>query len=443
MSESKKIYRIFISSCQRLLKKERSMLSDIILTNGHMPINMEHDFIGDSTTLSNDIDKAKIDYCDCVILLLSFLYGKEIGNKIGDVSKCPLRNGSDSNSNENCAACHNNKCHLSYTEFEYEYAKKIGKPVIVIVNENYADESFFEKYISKFDDTCKRKLMSDFHKEYDKNKIFVNNVALFHKYSYLDERSFENQAILAVRAAINTVSEYEKTKKGQYGLIPYAYLYDSLETIEKIKRQLQDLQQSGVEKIFKNQQEAIESLENSDYNLYIGKDGKIKTNKILAIRGDSFVTMGHDWCKFLLDDKYKNDKEVPIEFILGNENNEELIKGRYQAFNKKQDTYEDYLKFMKKYQKEMQNVQQKILEYKQEHICELFKHNESRLPFRMIFIGCYLYLSVFTSDIPAAGSPVIKISEHSMLYRVCEEYYEWIKTSSIHCVTSDASKEAY
>lgn len=441
MEELKKVYRIFISSCQRLLENERRILSDIILAQGHMPIQMEYNFIGDSMVLSNDIDKAKINDSDCVILLLSFLYGEEIGKKIGDISKCPMY--TYSNLIENCASCHNKKCHLSYTEFEYEYAKKIGKPVVVIVNDHYSDEHFFERFISNFDDEEKRKLMSDFHKKYDINKIFVKKATISHKYSYQDEVSFKSQALVAVLAAINAVSEHEKAEKSRYGLIPYTYLYNSLETIDKINRQLHDLQQNGVEKIFKNQRDAIESLEKSDCNLYIGKDGEIKPNKILAIRGDSFVTMGHDWCKFLLDDEYKNDKEVPIEFILGNENNEELIKGRYDAFKKKQDTYEDYLRFSKRYKKEMQNVQQKILEYKQEHICELFKHNESRLPFRMIFIGCYLYLSVFTGDIPAAGSPVIKISEHSILYRACEEYYEWIKASSTHCVTSDASKEAY
>lgn len=48
----------------------------------------------------------------------------------------------------------------------------------------------------------------------------------------------------------------------------------------------------------------------------------------------------------------------------------------------------------------------------------------------MVFIGKYLYLSTFLNNVKAADAPVMKILATSTLYKVCEEYYEWIKDNA-------------
>ena len=83
--------------------------------------------------------------------------------------------------------------------------------------------------------------------------------------------------------------------------------------------------------------------------------------------------------------------------------------------------------FREVYQKDMETVQSRIEIYKKKHPCRLFLHHEAKLPFRMIFIGKYLYLSTFISTVPAALAPVMKIPYSSSLYKVCQEYYNWIK----------------
>lgn len=79
---------MFISSCKRLLKDERKILCNAILDSGHLPIQMESNFTGSNSDYSIDIDKKKIEESDCVILILSYLYGEKIESKIGTCAAC-------------------------------------------------------------------------------------------------------------------------------------------------------------------------------------------------------------------------------------------------------------------------------------------------------------------------------------------------------------------
>lgn len=131
----KRIYRIFISATKQTLEYEREALINNILLQNCIPVTMEY-FINPNniTTLSACINK--IDISDAVILLLKTRYGSKIDHReiIQTFSDgCPLQNTM-------CEKC-NGQCNLSYTHFEYLYAKLRNKVIYVINNiSNTSDE---------------------------------------------------------------------------------------------------------------------------------------------------------------------------------------------------------------------------------------------------------------------------------------------------------------
>lgn len=425
MSEIEKVYRIFISSCKRLLEQERNTLCNSILDSGHLPIQMENNFIGSSSDYSIDIDKEKIEKADCVIFILSHLYGEEINSKIGNCTSCPLF--SKKNSIDNCKSCHkhaNNNCQLSFTEFEYEYAKKLKKPIVVIFNENYANDTEFEKINKEYSNITGVDCKNVYYGNKKENDYFFKKATTNHSYPYKTKDDFKVASYQAIRSVIQKIHDQEDESVDCYGLIPYVNFHETNKKKEEIEIEFHILQKNGIETIFDSQAHVFSSL-SKEKNIYLGKDGKIVPIRILAIRGISFVEMGREWRQFILDDKYKDGNIVPVEFILGNECNDELIKGRYDAFK---DFAKNFETFKSNYKNDMSRVKTAIQNYN--NPCKLYLHNESRLPFRMIFIGEYLYLSSFIKDKQARNVPVMKISSSSSLYQVCEEYYNWIKSSS-------------
>lgn len=102
-----KRYSIFISSTFVDLKDYRESVHNAILADGHFPIAMEN------FTASNqqqwDKIRPLIDECDYYILIVGYYYGSIVS---GDT--------------------------VSYTQKEYEYALKIGKPILSF----FIDESF-------------------------------------------------------------------------------------------------------------------------------------------------------------------------------------------------------------------------------------------------------------------------------------------------------------
>ena len=425
-----RIYRIFISSCKRLLEKERRILSDCILDAGHLPVQMESNFFGSNMTYSIDIDKKKIEDSDCVIFILSYLYGEQIGMKINNCTKCPFYSNRANISN--CSNCHrsgDNECQLSFTQFEYEYAKHKNKPIIVIHNTRYNDDTAFDadnkKYIADNNDNCS----SAYFRFQIENKQFVGAAIIKHSFPYTTESEFINKCSSALSLAKDLISTQEHDGVTDSGLIPYSFFHEAESTAKDLESKLQDLQKNSVEKIFKDQNATISAIESDHQGLYVGENGETTLIKVLATRGDSFVRMGHDWCRFILDNELNYDEDIPVEFILGNDQNDNLIRSRYQAFYKNDKSVNNgYNKFKERYQDGMKKVHSAILS--NEH-CVLYLHDQERLPFRMIFIGKYLYLSSFLNEKKAAETPVMRIRAGSSLYQVCEEYYEWIKAISI------------
>jgi hypothetical protein len=425
----KHIYRIFISSCKRLLEEERRILSDCILNSGNLPLMMEVNFDGSNSTYSLEIDKSKIDQSDCVIFILSYLYGEKIHDKIDKCEKCPLFSKKDSIANcMKCCMNDQNICSLSFTEFEYEYAKQLKKPMIVIFNKKYnSSKSFEEKnelYIKA--NTENESCVDAFYSKRDNNVRFVSNTAKRHAYPYTNREEFIGCCLSSIQCAQEIISELEVKENKSCGLIPYAYYSGLKQTETEIRDKLLFLQKYSVEMVFDSQKSALDALSIAP-DIYFGSDGSISPIRVLAIRGISFIETGRDWREFILDDKYKNCNKVPVEFVLSSEKNTQLIIDRSNAF-KEYDENTDT--FIENYKNDIDKVHIAIKRYKQKHQCDLYLYNNIKPPFRMVFIGMYLYLSFFLRDKQAMKSPVFKIRDSSSLYRVCEDYYNSVKESS-------------
>ena len=104
----KKRYQAFISSTYEDLKEERKNVIQAILENDCFPSGME--LFAASNKKQWDIIKSTIDECDFYIVIIAGRYGSigtdEQGNKV------------------------------SYTEMEFDYALKSGKPIIALLYDN-------------------------------------------------------------------------------------------------------------------------------------------------------------------------------------------------------------------------------------------------------------------------------------------------------------------
>lgn len=124
----KHVFRIFISASKQTLEYEREAVIENILLQNCIPVTMEY-FINSNniTTLKACINS--IDISDAVILILKSRYGSKIDyTEIQNTfpNGCPL-------DGTMCGKC-KGVCNLSYTHFEYLYAKLNNKVLYVISN---------------------------------------------------------------------------------------------------------------------------------------------------------------------------------------------------------------------------------------------------------------------------------------------------------------------
>ena len=436
MNTSGTVYRIFVSSCVRLLEEERRILSDTILKNMHLPIQMEFQFSGSNSEYSLEIDTKKIEDADCAIFILSYLYGELIGEKVSSRESCPLKN----EQLENCEACRSKTgCRLSFTQFEYEYAKCLKKPIVVILNKYYSDDERFivenEKYKTLHNgEDC----LSAYYCHKEKNSFFVADIIKKHTFPYTDMRSFQDACMRAVDSAVDSIRDYENLGIFKPGLVPYNILSKSEEKVEEIEKYLEQMKAESIEAAYDSQTSALNALETEAKenwrSIYLNSQNQLADIRVLAIRGASFAgPMGHEWTRFILDEEFKGDVPINIEFILSNSSNEPLVRERYDACRNRTVSADEqsYEVFKAGYKRDMESVQNNIQNYKRTHpLCELYLHDEPRLPFRMVFMGKYLYLSTFLDSTKAVDSSVVKIPYTSILYKVCDEYYNWVKQNS-------------
>lgn len=412
------IYKIFISSTSDLLETERRNLSDIILTKGDIPVNMELNLIGTNDRCPLEVDLEAIDNCDGMILIAGFIYGEIIGTKFPKDRECPLY----AERNTCCLGCNGKGeyCKISYTEFEYHYAKSKDLPVFVLFKEGCDLEEKFKESAGSFAEAFHFK----FSQGLTNNKAFIGMLRENFAKPYSSQDDF-------IKICGNICEElHKKLEKEPYrsrspGLITAKQHNEEVSQLEDLVSKYHSLCRDGIAEVFADQNSVIKSFEKlHDWEIYDDENGHPCPIRVLAIRGESFVMAGHHWQPYIIGNEKKGERVIDVEFVLGSLENEDMIYARYDALKKqlpqKQPTLKD---FAADYRKNMADVRKIILEIS---FCSLFEHSELRLPFRMIFMGKYLYLSTFLSNTPAAHAPVFKICKDSTLYKVCDEYYKWI-----------------
>lgn len=115
-------YQVFISSTYRDLKEERKQVMNVLLRLDCIPCGMELFSAADDSQWN--IIKRLIDDCDYYLLILGGRYGSLAEDGVG------------------------------YTEKEYDYAKKSGKPMISFYHENRAN-LFIEQTVPTAEEQCR------------------------------------------------------------------------------------------------------------------------------------------------------------------------------------------------------------------------------------------------------------------------------------------------
>lgn len=138
---SDKTLRIFVSSVGKMMDEERRTLRELIWKSGHIPIAMEG-FSGNHDQTSIDIVKDNLDHADVVIFVLGFTYGSIIGESLL-CKDCPVKGSCN-------AKRRSGNCTISYTNFEYLYAKQKKVLPYCIIQKNIRDVTAFRKRLDAF-----------------------------------------------------------------------------------------------------------------------------------------------------------------------------------------------------------------------------------------------------------------------------------------------------
>jgi hypothetical protein len=198
-----KRYNIFISSTFADLKDVRKNIHDSILKDGHYPIAMEN-FVASNNSQMDEIEKL-IDNCDYYILICGYCYGSI-----------------DESTNK------------SFTELEYEYAKKINKPILAFfLSDNQCKKeddklNKFKEIVKNNDKLCspsetKESISSTvniaLHKQYQNNPQvgwIRNTNKVIEKTIYLNDDKFNTNIeilndnfMLSGLIDVDTYQEYE------------------------------------------------------------------------------------------------------------------------------------------------------------------------------------------------------------------------------------------
>jgi len=179
-----------------------------------------------------------------------------------------------------------------------------------------------------------------------------------------------------------------------------------------IEQELAEIIAKGIKKVYKNQNDAVKDYKKTHYS------SNISTINILCIRGENFVSeQDEHWGSIIPINSIKTT-------ILGNSTYDDMILNRYEAHKLPNENEE---RFKLRYKSLMINTQKILKDYPNN---ALYLHDEIDLPFRMLFIDDYLFLSTFPYNIRASEAEVIKIHNSSTLFSVCKEYYNKIKLNA-------------
>lgn len=407
-----KRYKIFVSSTKCLLMKERRIVIDAILNAGHFPIAQEFDFQDENGVLTIEKCKQKLNESDAVILLINNWYGSIIGSS-AQCNSCVVKNiCSYSNKDNSCA--------ISYTHFEYLLATQQKKKVYILKKEGLEDDDIFISSRAACMEECKHRGRAC--PEGCKQKVNIRRVPE-HFYDWIKTLNpgwmAEFSTIETLAGAVGTfVSRIanELESNDELGLVSLKEMNPYFRDAEKYGQ----IVKNGFFDFFSSQDKAIVDAANTDFST----DYSGPIVRVLCFRGNSFVN-GADslWEPFIFSDVNKGKN---LEFVLADLDNEDILKRRFSAFPR----YETFEVFKNKYCHKIKEIEDILLSPDDSYNCDLYIHNESLLPFRLLFIGNYLYLSFFLNNIPATKSPVYKLKRGSSFYTAFEEYYERVKSHS-------------
>lgn len=182
MKESIK-YQVFVSSTYEDLKEERKEITQAILESDCIPIGME--MFPASNKTQWEVIKSVIDESDIYLVIIAGRYGSE---------------GNDENGKR-----------VSYTEMEFDYALKTGKPIIALV---YEDIGLLPRSKCETSETKNKKLKKFIEK--------VRTGRMIKKWSNKDNMK---------SAALTALADVKESEKGKMsGWIPYknAAQYENL-----------------------------------------------------------------------------------------------------------------------------------------------------------------------------------------------------------------------
>lgn len=147
------------------MEKERKKLIESILFHKCLPITMEY-FTGEHGVFSLNLCKTAIEESDAIILVLKDFYGSFV--KREEVNACfpdgmPFK--------------HPRK--FSYTDFEYMYAKYLGKTIYVLIEKN---KQISDPFQVSFIDSIKNSGFVSFFKDYNEftssSSIAINQILI-------------------------------------------------------------------------------------------------------------------------------------------------------------------------------------------------------------------------------------------------------------------------
>jgi hypothetical protein len=209
-----RIYEVFVSSTYQDLKAERLIIREFIIHHGNIPVGME-EFISGGRPPWHHIEKA-ISNCDFYVLIVGGRYG-----------------ALNPNSSEG----------LSYTECEYDFARKLGKEMLTFI---LSDEAVQTSLPEKRDKIKSNRAKLDRFRE----RLMSENLVLFwesredfeRKLSeitrWIKTHSLETGGWVRAKELATAHHELEKEKAHKY---VFTYLFNRLNPYENVTLTLQFL----------------------------------------------------------------------------------------------------------------------------------------------------------------------------------------------------------
>jgi len=210
-------YKGFLSSVGECLTNERVIVREYLWKHSFIPIAMEG-FVASNNTKSIDTIKKNLDNSDVLILLVGPLYGSLVNNM--NKTNCGLNK---------CSLCNGEKCVISYTQFEYMYAKENKKLIYCLLHDKYDDCRFWiDKENMKGDES--NHFMEEFQKDRGSKAGFVSIINEGQRLSFSDERGLEeglSRMLQDIRDNLHS--------EGNMGLVSGDYIEKNKELSEEIK----------------------------------------------------------------------------------------------------------------------------------------------------------------------------------------------------------------